>query len=1779
MIPWSEIPIHIPKAPIPWPLKQDGERVAGISSFGFSGTNTHMIISGIESVKGPSIGFIQGKERDTKGMGAGVRKMEKGSQEMEKAPREMEKAYLFPLSARTPKALKEMARRYINGPLLQPKNQTKENDQTRIDDHIRENGHIPKNDPEWPIICATAAQVRTEFPYRMTLVADNKKMARDILTDYTQDIYTDNLQITEMEQSRDISRVVFLFTGQGSQYLEMGKELYDTEPVFKKAMDQCDEILKPHLKIPILELLYGSGNYNEELLNGDDREELLSGDKRKTILSDDEREELLNSTGYTQPALFAMEYALAQLWMSWGIRPSAMIGHSVGEYVAACIAGVFSLKDALYLIALRARLMQDLPREGAMAAIFASSQVVEQAILQHNAATSHNISVAAYNAPKNTVISGKRESVESILKTFTEWGIEYRHLPVSHAFHSELMDPILNDFHRRTLEIDYQPPRIEIISNITGKVAGTEIGTGDYWVRHLRSPVRFADGITTLLKGSHGSFIEIGPSATLISMARQIAENQMRERVTQERAIKERATQQRATKKGATKKGATKKGATKESDAAPLWLPSIRRKTPPRRTILKSLGCYWANGGVVNFGAVNHSIATVDKNLRLPTYPFEHRPYWKEVEVDSPRSTLKGLSQLDHPLLMNCFQSPLLKSTFFETMFDQRRIPLLNDHRVFGQLVVAGATHISLISAAILVHNSFPFSLREVLFPQALVVPEDDAVPVQLTISTPKNNGEMDFRLISLDESGQQSALHAKGSVITNSMESINVNMEMDSTENLQAHYNKLQNINAKDITKKEITKEEIKEKLDEIRKSCQEEIPVNEVYNLQRERHIVLGPSYQWLKSLHRGRDEVIATLAPPELVLNMDSNVMDDPSKYEIHPGLIDSCFGAMVMTRSMEVDETFIPFSMGELHIYRAVSGIPLLIVHARLTHQDENRLIGDIEIYSQEDYMPVAKFVALEGRKAARTALLQKSDKEHESLYKISWEKYKDHSSENQPGSKDIGSTLKMISGKDKPWLIFTDEDGIGKATAELMEQRGIATITVKADLHGDALKQLYTNLFTINPNTHSSNTTASNITASNTTSSNTISSNTISSSRPFEMLFSACGPLGGIIFLWNNIKTDEKNDLGNESEITFPNSPLQLCEREPGGEINGQVIKNPFLNHETETLLNILKSLTKVSIPIENLPGRILVTTCGSCRATLQDTIPNPQQAALWGLSLSAAQEQPAFGLTCVDIPPDTQPDQCARYLMETIELPLTENRIAWRNGHAHVPRLVPVTHVIKNRSLKTDDNLIDKEKTYLITGGMGALGIKLADWLVEKGARHLALLGRTPVSLTGDNDNSGNAYNGNTDNVYNDNNYNSDANIHNNSTHGNNPIHMALNELKEKSAEPIYYSVDISNGDELARIFKEISMKQPAIGGVFHLAGQLHDALIGDQTDDTLKKVMEPKALGCWNLHGLTCDLDTLDHFVCFSSIASVLGSAGQSNYGAANAFLDALIDHRRALELPGLSINWGPWAEAGMAARLNPKLSEQMKNQGIYPMEPDSSMETLGRLLSMAFNDHNMNKTHPDRISQAVVITAAWDLYTRGNEIPFLERCINKELYNNDVANDKKASLIQQLAPLSREERRVHLNRHLQKLVGTVLRMEASDVAPRIPLFDIGIDSLMALEMKNQLQRHLETPLSATLLFDYPTIETLTTYFLDEALLSKLSEHKGPDAEKISDGKTNGYLDETNGYRVETARQNSAKDSDSPGDGDEVVNIQEISDDEAEAMLLAQLEKLEDHS
>ena len=495
-IDWAGVPVEVPVQARPW-CRAGGRRLAGVSSFGFSGTNAHVILE-------------EGPEREARSR---------------KPERPM---HILAISARSKEALLRLTERYA---------------------HAMSSTNANLGD-----ICYTANSGRAHFDERAVFLGATREEMKQALLG----------KPSASGSKNGDQEVVFLFPGQGAQYAGMGKDLYAAEPIFRRTMDQCAELLESELREPLFEVLWGG------------------------------KTELLAQTAYAQPALFTVEYALAEMWKSWGIEPSIVLGHSVGEYVAACVAGVYGLADGLKLIVGRARLMQAVSGQGAMSAAMAGENKVKAAL----GGLEKRVSIAALNSPENTVISGYETDLLVAEDRLHHAGVRVQRLAVSHAFHSPQMEEMEAAFEHLASGLQFETPRIRLISSVTGRLIGPrEMADAGYWRRQIRQPVLFRNAVETLVELGSEIFLEAGPGTTLVGLGKQAATG---------------------------------------TDRA--WLTSLRKGRAEWTSVLESLAQLYARGVEVNWAGLDEPHGR--RRVPLPTYPFEHQNYWLDTKpAAAPRSS------------------------------------------------------------------------------------------------------------------------------------------------------------------------------------------------------------------------------------------------------------------------------------------------------------------------------------------------------------------------------------------------------------------------------------------------------------------------------------------------------------------------------------------------------------------------------------------------------------------------------------------------------------------------------------------------------------------------------------------------------------------------------------------------------------------------------------------------------------------------------------------------------------------------------------------------------------------------------------------------------------------------------------------------------------------------------------------------------------------------------------------------------------------------------------
>lgn len=643
---------------IPWTVSGESNhtpRRAGVSSFGIGGTNAHAVLE-----EAPSQRPVTNQQERTH--------------------------HLLTLSARNEAALYAMAANYAD--FL-----------AKIGDNV--DASMLAN------ICHTTHVGRTHFDHRLSIVGASAQQLQEELQAYVDAIDTNQalpaLDIVQgvVDTNRPKSKVAFLFTGQGAQYIGMGRDLYETHPNFRATIDRCDEVFYDCFGRSLLELLY----------------------PQETPRHND----LMESHPCGQAANFAIACALADLWRSWGVEPDFVLGHSLGDFAAAYTAGLFSLEDGVRLVTERGRLMET--ALGSMLSVMASEAEVAPFLVEYASVT-----IGVINGPQSIVLSGESTQVHEVDSKLQTAGFKTRLLAIPVAAHSPLLDPVLDDFAETVRTLTLTAPTLPVVSSMTGTLIAEpnhDLTDPSYWRQHLRNPVRFADGIQTLREQGCTIYLEIGPQSTLLGMAQTIYDATWRLRhheVAAERHLR---------------------FTIDETCVNPLMLPSLHEQRADWRQMLNSLGQLYAYGVPIDWPSFDSAYHR--HKVELPTYPFQHQRYWFERKEQQPyHASLR-------PLIDKRTDVPTLGITIFETLFSAATQLVLADHIVFDEMVTPGACYLSMVlDAAEMLFGDVPSVVQDIVFLAPMVVLENMERIVQLIVTdrlADIADAAYEFTIISFDAS------------------------------------------------------------------------------------------------------------------------------------------------------------------------------------------------------------------------------------------------------------------------------------------------------------------------------------------------------------------------------------------------------------------------------------------------------------------------------------------------------------------------------------------------------------------------------------------------------------------------------------------------------------------------------------------------------------------------------------------------------------------------------------------------------------------------------------------------------------------------------------------------------------------------------------------------------------------------------------------------------------------------------------------------------------------
>ena len=1730
-----KLPLVVPTELTPWP-KGDRRRLAGVSGFGFSGTNVHLVIE-------------EAPARSSTPAAAADRP-----------------AHVVTLSARSDEALRALAGRWHA--------------------HVSANPELTPGDVGY-----TANVGRAHLTHRAALVATSSSQLADRLAaltagDDVEGAYTGQVQ----EQGR--AKVAFLFTGQGSQYASMGRALYDAQATFRQALDDCARLLEPHMDRPLLSVLNAEGS-------------------------------VLDQTVYTQPALFAVEYALAALWRAWGVTPDYVLGHSVGEYVAACVAGVMPLEDALRLIATRARLMNALPAGGAMAAVLTTEDRVRAQLRRYG----RSISIAAINAPDNIVVSGEGQAVEALIVELRGEDVVCRPLTVSHAFHSALMEPMLDEFERVAASTRFSPPRVGLISNLTGRVLpDDQVVDAQYWRRHVREPVQFAAGMRTLAAHGCSVFIEAGPTPTLLALGR--------------RSI---------------------------PDTKALWLPSLRNGQEWRE-MLSSVARVYARGIDVDWRAFDRGYAR--QKIALPTYPFQRQRYWIDPEPRSELAALDAHSGAQHPLLGTRTDSAL-ESTLFQSRVAAGSPPFLSDHVIAGAVLMPATAHVELAAqAGREVLGADAVLVEDLVIADALVLPVDRECLLQAVVAA-QGEGAVSVQIFSREVGGEETAWRRHATAVVRSSSQTGATAAQRTLADARQgclepasvadYYEQLRHCGiefgaafrgiaelargefeavglvAPSLTDPDIAGYGIHPALlDGCLQVLGAAVPqaaagaMSDVFlpvGADRVRLHRRAPARVWSHARIRPSEHGIAeaeTLTGDITVFTEGGDVIATVEGLRLKRTSREALRSAAGVDAEQWLYEviwtpspapateavagargTWVIFGDGDA-IGTAVAGrlrasgaTPIVVEPGTAFERtgegqftldpasaaDFERLLKEVEAGGGDALRGVLHLWSLAGPAAPampESAALQRGCGSLLFLAQALVRRATDMRPDllvvtraaqpvvdgpvdpNQAPVWGLARTLRI----EHPELrcVTVDLDPVPSATdAELLWN---AATNVGAANHVAFRQGRRYTARLVRCATRASEATDGAVPVELAISARGILENlglrpierrvpgageveiqVLATGLNFRDVLNALGmypgdpgPLGnecaGVITRVGDGVTDlvagqKVIALTAGAFRSFVTTNAAVVAPIPAGMSAEEAATIPIVFMTAVYSLDRLAKLRRgqrvlihagaggvglAAIQIAQRVGAEIFATAGSPekRAFLRslgvphvldsrsldfageiqtrtggrgvdvvlnslagDFIPASMGALAQGgvfvelgktgiwTDAQVAQRRPDVTYHVVYLGDLEAPvlgellravvsefvDAIYRPLpYKTFLLPHAADAFRYMAQARHTGKVI-VTHAA-HRQAAAPAAAVSPDGTYLITGGMGGLGLRVARWLVASGARHVALLGRTAPTST---------------------------------------AREAIATLSAAGAEVVALQADVSRAEDVDRAVATIQARMPRLRGIFHAAGTLDDGVLLQQDWQRFERVFAPKVAGAWHLHTRTLDAP-LDMFVLFSSAASLVGAPGQGNYAAANAYLDALAHHRRSLGLAALSVNWGPWTDVGMAAAVSQQDHKRWARHGLGVIPADEGVRLLERLLG---GSRAQVGVLPIERRKAAAAFAGPD----GTRAPAEGQHVEAG-GSHAVAAAGASGFLAEMRALAPARRRNAALAHVREQVGLVLDLDRGfALSPNQGLRELGMDSLMAVELRNRLQAMLGRSLPATLAFDFPTVEALTTYIVAQVL------------------------------------------------------------------------------
>ncbi|MCV7425502.1 type I polyketide synthase [Mycobacterium montefiorense] len=1578
---------------------------------------------------------------------------------------------------------------------------------SRLAAHLRVHGNLDVADVAWSLAG------RSNFEHRAVVTGAD----RDQLIAGLDELATGEAASVVRGSAAPGGKTVFVFPGQGSQILGMGRGLHAGYPVFAEAFNTVVAELDRHLLRPLREVMWGHD------------------------------EDLLNTTEFAQPALFAVEVALYRLLESWGVRPDFVLGHSIGELAAAHVADVLSLQNAAVLVAARGRFMQALPVGGAMIAV----QATEEEVLPLLAPFEQTgVGIAAVNGPGSVVISGEEDKVTAIAERLRADGRRVHQLAVSHAFHSPLMDPMIDEFGTVAAGLAVGKPTIPIVSNVTGQLASDDFATAAYWKRHVRVAVRFADSVRFVHSAGGTRFLEVGPSSGLTA------------------SIEESLP-----------------------DAPVFTMSALRKDRPEPETLTNAI----AQGFVAGMDVDWRGVLGQARFVELPTYAFERRRFWLAGDGMPADAAGLGLAASEHALLGAVVELPASGGVVLTGRLSPSVQTWLNDHAVGGVVLFPGAGFVEL---AIRAGDEVGCGVVDELNLAApLVLPAGGSVAIQVVVGGTDDSGARALSVFSRAEAGSGWSLHAEGVLRAGSAESCAdlsawppigaVPVDVGDGYERLAERGYGYGPAFRGLTSMWRRGDEV---FAEVTLPADAGVSVAgfgvHPVMLDAAMHAVILASdsdelaegsmlvpFSWQQvSLHAaGASAVRARIVPVsesavsiELadglglpVLSVASMVARPVTDQQLLAAVSNSgpdrlfevdwiaapassaqpvsvCTWGAPASQPAEGQRSAVLFESAAIAddvlagVYGATRAV-LPVLQTWLAREGAGTLVVATRGATT---LPGEKITDLAG--AAVWGLVRSAQTEHpgrivlaDSDGSLDDEAVAAVLATGEPqvvvrgakvyiarvhGSRALGGLL--VPPGDGPWRLGMSSRGtfenlrlerIPDADARLepgqvrvalsaiaanfrdvmialglypdpdavmgIEASGIVIETASQDGRfaiGDRVMGLFPDGTGTSATTDQrllakmpagwSHTAAATTTVVFATAYYALTD--LAAAKPGQrvLVHAAAGGVG-------MAAVQLARHLGLEVFATASRGKWDAL-RAMGFD-DDHIGDSRSL--EFEDKFRAVTAGRGMDVVLDSLAGDFvdaslrLVAPGGIFLEMGKTDIREPAKVA---------EEHHEVRYRAFDLF-EAGPERIQQMLDELTALfgddvlrPLPVTRFDVRRAPAALRYLSQARHVGKVVMTMPDGW---SAGTVLITGGTGMAGSALARHVVSRrGARNVVLVSRRGLDAPG--------------------------------------AAELMTELSATGAQVQVVACDVADREALAKVIADIPVQRP-LSGVIHAAGMLDDAVISSLTPERVDAVLRAKVDGAWNLHELTRELD-VSAFVLFSSMAGLAGASGQANYAAANSFLDGLAVHRRGDGLPAMSLGWGLWDQASaMTGALGAADRARFGRDGIVAMSSDQALELMDTALIV---------DEPFLLPAQIDLAALRVKFDGGTLPPMFVDLINaptrRQVDDSLAAAKSKSALLQRLEGLPEDEQYAVLLDLVRSNIATVLGNSSPEsIDPERAFQELGFDSLTAVEMRNRLKSATGLALSPTLIFDYPNCAALAGYMHSELVGS--SEEGAPAA------------------------------------------------------------------